>query len=202
MPAHHSQRLARTLCPSTRYRSCSSPSKMLYGLPYVLVRWIGLDTAGDTCSSTTANWHRRRATTESADRLQGRGGAARRPGRCAGGQDCALLVARRRLAARHRRPPLPARRLLACGGLQPADVGAARQGGHAPRRRLLRLPMGASLAGPGGGCGPGPSTPGLPTLSLSLVGGSSQLPAGRSTDIRIECSAFYTCCVYFWLEQR
>ena len=48
------------------------------------------------------------------------------------------------------------------------------------------------LAGPGGGCGPGPLTPGLPTPSLSLVGGSSQLPAGRSTDIRIECSAFYT----------
>ena len=33
------------------------------------------------------------------------------------------------------------------------------------------------LAGPGGGCGPGPSTQGSPTLSLSWVGGSSQLPA-------------------------
>ena len=38
----------------------------------------------------------------SYDRLHGRGGAARRPGHGAGGQDCALPVARRWLAARHR----------------------------------------------------------------------------------------------------
>ena len=54
-----------------------------------------------------------------------------------------------------------------------ADVGATRHGGHAA---LLRLPLLASLAGPGGGCGLGPSTPAPPTLSLSLVCGSSQLP--------------------------
>ena len=90
-----------------------------------------------------ADQHRRRAPTVPAHRLHGRGGAARRPGRCAGGQNCALLVARR------------------------------------------RLPLGASLAGPGGGCSPGPSTPGRPTLSLSLVGGSksSQLSAlGREAN--------------------
>ena len=33
-----------------------------------------------------------------------------------------------------------------------------------------------SSFGPGSGCGPGPSAPGPPTPSLSLVGGSSQLP--------------------------
>ena len=78
-----------------------------------------------------------------------------------------LLAARRRLTTRHRHSPgpLPARRFLARVGLQPIGVGTARHGGHAPRRRLLRLPLGASLAGPGGGCGPGPSTPGPPTLS-------------------------------------
>ena len=105
-----------------------------------------------------------------------------------------LLAARRRLTTRHRHSPgpLPARRFLARVGLQPIGVGTARHGGHAPRRRLLRLPLGASLAGPGGGCGPGPSTPGPPTLSLSLVGGSSQLPAlGREVNghsHRIFCS--------------
>ena len=91
---------------------------------------------------------------------------------------------------RHRRSPLPARRLLARhgGGQQPADVGAARHGGHAPRRRLLRLPLGASLAGHGGGCGPRPSTPGpLPSRHSSRP-----RRAGRSTDILIECSAVYT----------
>ena len=45
---------------------------------------------------------------------------------------------------------LPARRLLARGDLQPEDVCAARHSGHTPRRSLLRLPLGASLAGPGG----------------------------------------------------
>ena len=124
-----------------------------------------------------------------------------------------MVTVRRWLAAtrRHRRSPLSARRLLARGGLQPADVGAARHGGHTPRRRLLRLPLVASLAGPGGRCGMGPPTPGLPTLSLSLVGGSrpcqwagshSSRPcqlAGRSTDIRLQ----FTPCgvrVYLWLR--
>ena len=86
------------------------------------------------------------------------------------------MVARRLLAARNRRPPLPARRPLARGGLHPEDVGAARHSGHAARRRLLWLALGAAVAGPGGGCGPGPSVPVPPTPGLSLVGGSSQLP--------------------------
>ena len=47
---------------------------------------------------------------------------------------------------------------------------SALRGGHAPRRRLLRLPLGASLPGPGGVCDPGPSTPGPPTLSLTRIG--------------------------------
>ena len=44
-----------------------------------------------------------------------------------------LLVARGQpgVAARHRRPPLPAWRVLARGGVHPADVGAARHGGNA-----------------------------------------------------------------------
>ena len=56
---------------------------------------------------------------------------------------------------------------------------------------------------------PGPFDPGPPTLSLGLVGGSShtRLPAwaGRSTDIRIECSAVYRstpCGVHLGLESR
>ena len=74
------------------------------------------------------------------------------------------------------------------------SVGAAWHGRHTPRRNLLRLPLGPSLAGPGGGCGPGPSVPGPRTLSLSLLGGSSQLTAlGRKVNgICIECSAVYT----------
>ena len=95
--------------------------KMRYGLPYVLVRWTGLDAAGDTwepldnltnCEAAIAAFEQ--ATGRSlprplppplplacaAGRLHGRGGAARRPGRRTCGQDGALLVARRRLAAR------------------------------------------------------------------------------------------------------
>ena len=50
-----------------------------------------------------------------------------------------------RVAARHCRAPLPARSLLARGGILPADLGAARYGGHAARRRLLWRPLGAAL---------------------------------------------------------
>ena len=60
---------------------------------------------------------------------------------------------RRQLAARHLRPPLPARRLLARGDLHPGDVGAAWHGGHATPRRLLWLALGASLTGHGGAGG-------------------------------------------------
>ena len=35
------------------------------------------------------------------------------------------MLVKRRLAERNRRPPLPAQRLLARGGLHQADVGAA-----------------------------------------------------------------------------
>ena len=49
-------------------------------MSYGLVRWT-LDRPG------------RRATADPAHTLHGRGGAARRPGRCAGRQDRALLVA-------------------------------------------------------------------------------------------------------------
>ena len=108
-----------------------------------------------------------------------------------------LAVAGRRLAARHRRAPLPARRVLARGGLHQADVGAARHGRHAPRRRLLRHPLGPASAFAGHRCWgcPGPSAPGprcwgcpgpsaparpaRPALSLSLVCGSSQLGSGH-----------------------
>ena len=95
-----------------------------------------------------------------------------------------LAVAGRRLAARHRRAPLPARRVLARGGLHQADVGAARHGRHAPRRRLLRHPLGSASAFAGPRCWgcPGPSAPARPArpaLSLSLVCGSSQLGSGH-----------------------
>ena len=54
-------------------------------------------------------------------------------------------------------------------------LGAARHGGHVTRRRPLRIRW--VLHSPGGRCDPGPSAPGPPTLSLSLVGSSSQLSA-------------------------
>ena len=80
--------------------------------------------------------------------------------------------------------------------LQPADVGAARHGGHAPRHRLLWLQLCASLrlAGPGGGCGLGPSNPRPPTPSLSLVGGSSQLPA-RGREVNGHSHRKFCCCL-------
>ena len=130
----------------------------------------------------TAARRRRRCTlADPAGRLHGRCGAARRPGRCAGGQGGALQVARRRLAARNRRTPLPARRLLGCGGLDPADVGAALHGGQ--RRARCSTPPPTA---PAGCCPRRPRrrvrdrvawaqrlrVPGPPTPSLSLVDGS------------------------------
>ena len=74
------------------------------------------------------------------------------PGRGAGRHDCALLVARRRLEARHRSSPLrlpsesPHFLSLARGGLHPAYVGAARHCGYsAARRSVLKLPLSTSL---------------------------------------------------------
>ena len=76
------------------------------------------------------------------------------------------MVARRRLAARNLRPPLLVRCVVALGGLDPADVGAA-------RRRVLRLPLGAYLTGLRGRRGPGPWAPGP-----RLVAGSSSFRPG------------------------
>ena len=92
----------------------------------------------------------------------------------------AALVARTVLywtaCSAHRRPPLPARRILARSGLHPANVGAALHDWHAAPswRRLLRLPLGASLACPGGGCGPGNSARApLPHVWVWSVAGHS-----------------------------
>ena len=84
--------------------------KLLYGRQYVLVRWTGLDAAGDTwepldnltnCEDAIAAFEQATcsslprpaqppptATTYPAHRLHSRSGCAQRPGRCAGGQDC------------------------------------------------------------------------------------------------------------------
>ena len=114
---------------------------MNYGRPYVLVRWTGLDAAGDTCEpldnltncedaiaaseqavapsppcAATANAHRhsRSATDDPADRLHGRGGAARRPGRSTGGPkmtgSAALSLASTRTAPSCKWWPTPGRR--------------------------------------------------------------------------------------------
>ena len=66
----------------------------------------------------------------------------RRPGRCAGGLDGALLVARRWLAARNRRSPLPALRRLSLVVAYTRQTSALcitadSHAGHATRRRLL-----------------------------------------------------------------
>ena len=71
--------------------------------------------------------------------------------------------------------------VVAYVAVRPANVGAVRHGGHAARCSLLRRPLGAALPGPwcqdrpthrlGGSCPP--IWPGPPTLTFSLVGGSS-----------------------------
>ena len=83
-----------------------------------------------------------------------------------------------------RSDPLPAWRVLARSCVHPADLGAARHGRYAARRRLrvLRRPLGAALPGPWrrghgrpapparlGGSGP-PLWPGPPTLSDFQIG--------------------------------
>jgi hypothetical protein len=104
--------------------------------------------------------------------------AARRPWRRAGGPDDPLLVADRRLAARHHRPPLSPRRFLARGGLLSADLHTPRHRGFPARRRLVRVPLGPALPcrrrrhRPGSsGAGRAPPSP-PPTITFSLVGGS------------------------------
>ena len=107
------------------------------------------------------------------------------------GQDCALLVARLRQAARHRRSTLPARRLrlLARGGLHPARQMLALPARRTPLldaascRDWPHCVLGASPACPSGpaagaarALGPGP--PGLKfELSLSFHGHSQNASA-------------------------
>ena len=74
----------------------------------------------------------------------------------------------------------PPPRLLARGGLRPADVGAARQGGHAAGHLVglvTRFPLCpfCFCCHPLQSAWPGPSTPGPQASRLSVVGGSSQL---------------------------
>ena len=94
-------------------------------------------------------------------------------GRGAGGQGAALLVARRRLAARHSRLPMPTlcAGALACGGLHLADAGSARQGGHGSRWVLLSPATAAAAAV---ATGQGRSAPGPPAPCLSLIGRPSE----------------------------
>ena len=151
--------------------------------PYVLVRWTGLDAAGDTwepldnltnCEDAVAAFEQATARSLPRPAPPLPAGTAVAPPpipptdftvEAAPPVDLgAALVGRTSTGCPTmagnavRSSLLPARRLLGRGGLPPADVGAARHGGHAPRRRLLWLPLGASLAGPGGGCSQGPST--------------------------------------------
>jgi hypothetical protein len=157
--------------------------KLRYGRPYVLVRWAGSDASGDTwepldnltnCEEAIVAFERAPSPRQVSSWTPRRP-ARRRPAGTAGGADAALLVARRRLAAWHRSPYLPAWGLLACGGLPPADVGPARHGGHAARRGHVRLPLGASLPGSRSRGRPRPATSSSPALTLGLAGGSSQL---------------------------
>ena len=111
-------------------------------------------------------------TLDSVNRIYGGRGAAWL-GRGAGGQGAALLVARRRLAARHSRLPMPTlcAGALACGGLHLADAGSARQGGHGSRWVLLSSATAAAAAV---ATGQGRSAPGPPAPCLSLIGRPSE----------------------------
>jgi hypothetical protein len=114
---------------------------MRYGGPHV-VRWAGRDAPGDTweplerptnCEAALIDFEQATGRTlprpappppaaASADRFHRRRGSAGGPGGGARGPAAALLVARRWLAARHRRPPLPARRVLARGRTETTTV--------------------------------------------------------------------------------
>ena len=109
----------------------------------------------------------------------------------------ALLAARRWTCSVARLCPRGAFSHVVAYKLQPADVRAAWQGGHAPRRHLLQLPLDALTRRPRPRVWPGPSAPGPPDpkfefQSWSMARHSSWPWAGRSTEIRIECSAVYT----------
>jgi hypothetical protein len=102
------------------------------------------------------------------------------PGRAARGAYAALLVARRRLAAWHRGPYLPAWGLLARGGLPPADVAAALRGTARADTLLDAATYGSRwvLFSPAPALDPQPGSPapcdlGPAALTLGLVGGSS-----------------------------
>jgi hypothetical protein len=124
-----------------------------------------------------------------ADRFHRRRGSAGGPGGGARGPAAAIvLVAGRWLAARYGRPSLPARRVLARGGVHAPDVGAARHGGLSARRRLLLCPVGAALSCPRRRRRGRVSAPPTPTQSFSLVGGSSQSgPAQSGPTAAVPC---------------
>ena len=156
-------------------RSCSSSNALQPRPALRAVRWTGLDAAGDTwerltlsppssrrpaappphgAATAAARWRRRCTAANAAGRIRGRGGAARRPGHGARGPDPALLVARRRLAARHRRSALPARRLLARGGLSSRRCAAWRtapdtllDAASCGSRWVLQVPLPAPATG-------------------------------------------------------
>ena len=125
--------------------------KMRYGRPHVLVRWAGCNASGDTwepldnltnCEGAISAFERATGRTLPRPPPAPPGRAAAVPVPLApvgfaveaappGDLGAALvgdplLVAYGRVAARHCRAPLPARSLLARGGILPADLGAAR----------------------------------------------------------------------------
>ena len=141
--------------------------KMRYGRPYVLARWTGLNAAGDTWEPlhNLTNCEAAKAAFEQATgRSLPRPTPPPQPLARAAGAPPPI-------------PPIPPAGFTV-EAAPPGDLGAALVGSTALYRLAspvpLRLPLGASLAGPGGGWGP--SAPGPPTPRLSLVGGSSQLP--------------------------
>ena len=197
MPAHHRQRRARTAYPSTRRRSCSRSRCATAGRTY----WC----AGQAWTLRRGGRHvgaahrqldplyRRRATADPADRLRGGGGVARRRGRSAGGQDCALLLARRWLAARHRPSPLPARRLLARGGLHTWRLvwpGPFDPGLPDPKFEFGRCFVTAF----------GPRPGGQRTFAQNVL----LMPVSAAFSVVAEDSSFTPCgpAVYLWLESR
>ena len=163
-----------------RRRRCPAPPehevqelrkfKMRYGRPYVLVRWAGLEAAGDTWELLD-NLTNCEAAITAFEQATGRSlprpvppppstdaASAPAPLPPAGytvdaappGDLGAVLVGRTLLywwpTDGWQRGTVA--RLCPRGGLQPADVGAARHCGHTARRRRLRHPLGAALTGP------------------------------------------------------
>ena len=207
--------------------------QMRYGRPCVLVRWTGLDAAGDTwepldnltnCEAAIAAFEQ--ATSRSLPRpaLPPHTGTAVAPTpipptgftfeAAPPGDLGAALVGRtvlywwpddgwQRGTVARLCPRGAFSHAVACNRQTSALRGTADSLLDPPTAPAVSMSaVGASPAGPGGGCGPGPSTPGPRALGLSLVGGSSesQLPAlGREINghsHRMFCSlhlAAYIC---------